>query len=63
MEDYPTQTRESDLDHEFKVSVFDYMMDQAAQGALTQEEAFAAYHEVMGDIRTQDGPTTPQLPS
>lgn len=51
----PTETRESDFDHEFKVSVFDYMIDQVLAGSISMEEGITAFNEVMHDAETLDG--------
>lgn len=50
-----TETHESDLDREFKISVFDYMIDQVLAGSITMDECVEAFQEVIQDMKLQDG--------
>jgi len=53
-EQIPTETRESDFDHQLAISVFDYCIDQYHKGSLTYEEAIQAYTDTMLDNLRQD---------
>lgn len=54
MEDQPSPTRESNLDREFRVALFDDVMDRYQAGEITYEQALGEY--TIGVIAQIDSP-------